>query len=332
VGAARGARWIPGPTADLAPKGKRQIRSAARRAAIAACLSSACAHLAELATILTEGPAGPLVAVPVAVASVAFDTVYLAIVQVDLACDLAGLYAVPFEVGDTGELATLLDVALVPARTSREAGRSRLLRSLAPPDKEVLRRLAHGLIESAAVGLVPLAGLPWSAARSYIGTRRVGTRVEQYARRRRTVRDMLGSLLADPRLDKARLLEGAWLLAACDDEVTHDELVLLSALVRSIPRDQRPPLACLRFVGEGIWVVRMMLLEPEERRRILAALQTIAALRGPMTENERAFLGRIAEAFGEPIDLARIARLHARLSRDSQQARDRKGFAWVASS
>jgi hypothetical protein len=188
------------------------------------------------------------------------------------------------------------------------------LRWLAPPDREVLLRLARGLLENAAIGLVPLAGLPWGAVRSYVGTRRVGNRIHRYVRRRRTIRDMLSSVLADPELDKTRLLEGAWLLAACDEEVTQDELLLLSGLVRSIPRDQRPPLACLRFVGEGIWVVRMTLLEEGERRRIVAALQTIAALRGPMTDNERAFFGRIAEAFGEAIDVARIERLSAQMS------------------
>jgi hypothetical protein len=320
AGAARAAQRTATASGDLTPTGKRLIRQAARHSAVAASLSSLCAHLAELATLLTEGLAGPLSAV-VVLASVGFDTVYLAVVQIDLACDLGALYGVPFEVADVGELATLLDVALLPPTSSREAGRSRLLRWFSPPDREVLRRLARGLLESAAVGLVPLAGLPWSAARSYLGTRRVGIRIHRYVRSRRTIRDMLSHVLADPRLDKARLLEGAWLLAACDEEVTQDELVLLSALVRSIPREQRPPLACLRFVGEGIWVVRMTLLDDDERARILAALQTIAALRGPITANERAFLGRIAEAFGVPIDVACIERLRVRIAGQRQAQR-----------
>jgi hypothetical protein len=311
AGAARAGQRTASTPRDLTSTGRRLIREAARHSAVAASLSSVCANLAELATLLTEGVAGPLGAV-IALGSVAFDTVYVAIVQIDLACDLAALYGVPFDVADVGELATLLDVALIPSTSSREAGRSRLLRWLAPPDREVLRRLARGLLENAAVGLVPLAGLPWAAARSYLGTRRVGVRIHRYVRSRRTIRETLNHVLADPRLDKARLLEGAWLLAACDEEVTHDEIALLSALVRSIPREMRPPVACLRFVGEGIWVVRMTLLEDENRRRIVAALQTIAALRGPMTENERAFLRRISEGLGEPIDLAHVERLHAR--------------------
>jgi hypothetical protein len=312
AGAARAAARTAGAPVDLASTGRRMIRDAARHSAVVASLTSVCANLAELATLLTEGLAGPLGAV-IALGSVAFDTVYLAVVQIDLACDLAVLYGVPFDVGDVGELVTLLDVALIPPTSSREAGRSRLLRWLAPHDREVLRRLARGLLENAAVGLVPLAGLPWGALRSYAGTRGVGVRIHRYVRRRRTIRDMLSNVLADPRLDKARLLEGAWLLAACDEEVTHDELALLSALVRSIPREQRPPVACLRFVGEGIWVVRMTLLEEEDRRRIVAALQTIAALRGPVTDNERAFLARVSEGLGEPIDVATVERLHARL-------------------
>jgi hypothetical protein len=327
AGAARAAQRTATTRGNLTPAGKRLIREAARHSAVAASLSSVCANLAELATLLTDGLAGPLGAV-IVLGSVAFDTVYLAVVQIDLACDLAALYGVPFDVGDVGELATLLDVALIPPTSSREVGRSRLLRWFSPPDREVLRRLARGLLENAAVGLVPLAGLPWSATRSYLGTRRVGIHIHRYVRRRRTIREMLSNVLADPRLDKARLLEGAWLLAACDEEVTQDELVLLSALVRSIPREQRPPLACLRFVGEGIWVVRMTLLEEDERARILGALQIIAALRGPMTTSERAFLGRIAEAFGEPIDVARIERLHAQMTEHPRAQRRDTAWPW----
>ena len=96
-------------------------------------------------------------------------------------------------------------------------------------------------------------------------------------------------------------------------------LAATKAAMVALPPTQ---LACLRFVGEGIWVVLMMLLEEDERRRIFAALQIIAALRaGPMTANERAFLGRIAEAFGEPIDMARIERLHAQMSERQQTQR-----------
>jgi hypothetical protein len=69
----------------------------------------------------------------------------------------------------------------------------------------------------------------------------------------------------------------------------------------------------------------MALLGDQERRRILGALETLAALRGPMTDNERAFLDRVGKALGEKIDLRRIARLYEKLSRAAPRPGDPPG-------
>jgi hypothetical protein len=254
--------------------------------------------------------------VPVAFASVTTETIHAAVAQVDLACDLAALYGVRFDVDDSGELATLFDIALRPGgSSSREAARSRLAAWLAPPDRALLSRLARHLVEDAVLGLVPLAGVPGSALSCYVTTKRLGRSVHDYVRKRRAVSETLSHVLEEPGLDKTLLLEGAWLLASCDDDVTHDELFVLAALARSIPSGQRPSTAWLRFVGEGVWVVRMTFADDEKRHQILGALQTVSALFGGVTDTEARFLGRVGDALGEPIDVKRIERTRARLSR-----------------
>jgi hypothetical protein len=297
---------------DPAAEAKRLIERVARSSAAGGSLSSAVAHLGELGSVLTGE--GALVGVPVVFAAVAAETLHAAVAQVDLACDLAALYGVRFDVDDSGELAALFDVALRPESSSRDAARSRLAAWLAPPDRALLQRLARHLVEDALLGLVPLAGVPGSALSCYVTTKRIGRGVHEYVRKRRAVRETLSQILDEPGLDKTLLLEGAWLLASCDDAITHRELFVLAALMRSIPADQRPSTAWLRFVGEGIWVVRMTFAEDERRLRILAALETVAALFGPTTDVERGFFQRVGEALGQPPDVRRIEWLRARLS------------------
>jgi hypothetical protein len=170
---------------------------------------------------------------------------------------------------------------------------------------------------------VPFAGIPWSAYRGFSATRRLGERAHQYVRSRRAIRDTLQRVLEEASLDMELLLEGAWFLSSCDGVVTHDELLLISALARSIPAANRPSLEHLRFAGEGAWIMRLIFLDDARRAQTLRALETIAALRGPVGHAERSYLQRIGEALAEPIDLARIDRIREQVVADP--ATDRAG-------
>jgi hypothetical protein len=295
-------------------RAERQIARACRKTAMGGGIASAGAHVGELATLVTEGLAVPL-AIPEVLASVVAERVYSAVVQIDLACDLAMIYGVPFDVSDAGELGAIFDVVLFAGRSRPSRPRATLERLVAPDDTELLARIGRGLLEEALLGLVPLLGIPCTLARNYRATRRLGDRVLAHVRRRRAVRDTLGTALDDPQLDKVLLLEGAWLLAICDDELTHDEELLLSSLVRSIPSGDRPRLDRLRYIGEGAWVVRVALLDESRRERVLAAFQMLAALRGSTGPAERAFFARIGDALEATFDVDRIEDVHRGLTR-----------------
>ena len=231
-----------------------------------------------------------------------------------LACDLAALYGAPFDTGDAGEVAALLAVALTPAKSSTDKARSSMAGLLAPPDQELLARVGRNLLENSSITAIPFAGVPISAVRSHRATRQLGERAHEYVRRRRAIHDILQDVLADPAVDLTLLLEGAWFVSSCDNVVTHDELLLVSALARAIPDDRRPALDRLRFAGEGAWVMRLEFLDDARRASTLSALETIVALRGPVRDAERAFLVRVGEALGQPFDLARIEEVRAHLN------------------
>jgi hypothetical protein len=292
-------------------RAERRIASACKRAAASAGVASVGGHAGELVTAMSDGLAWA-VFIPAVIAAVATETVFTTMLQVDLACDLASIYGVPFAVGDVGELATVFEVALGGAPEASPRHRADARRLLADNDAELLARVGRTLAADALLGLVPLVGIPASIAKNYRDTMRIGRSAQRYVAGRRAVHELLGGALPASDLDKTLLLEGAWLLSTCDDFASHEELLLLSALVHAIPAPDRPPVERLGFVGEGVWVVRMALLPEDERRLVFDALHTVAGLRGPMERTEREFLARVAAALEQTVDHARIAEVRAR--------------------
>jgi hypothetical protein len=306
------------PGVSTAERERRRIASACRKASLGAGLSATGAQLVGLGIGLGVAGSGLVVpvGVPSAVALVGGQTVYAATVQVDLACDLASIHGVPFDLCDSGEVATVFDIALRrPRRRKHPRWRSDLLRIVAPHDAELLKRISRHLATQAAFGLVPFLGIPSAAAGEYYDTRRLGRSACEYIRRRRAVRAVLGATLSRTAADKATLLEGAWLLATADDVLTHEGLLVLAALARMIPPQQRAPLQKLRSVGEAVWIVHMALLADEVSSEVLRLLEDIAGLLGPLVPAERSFLTRTAEALGMRVDFARIEHLHAKIAR-----------------
>jgi hypothetical protein len=309
-----------GPSFDADACAEAQIARASRKAALAGGLSSTGGQVGELAIVLTEGLAAPL-GLPAALASVAFETVYSAVVQIDLVCDLASIYGVPFDTRDIGEVAAVFDLVL-RSGSGVTPSRSGADRVLAPDDTELLARIGRALLEDGLLGLVPLVGIPCTAARTYRATRSLGESARDYARKRLAVRETLGAALAAAHFDTTLLLEGAWLLATADGVLTHEELLLLSTIARSIPEHRRPPIERLRHVGEGVWIARMARLDGYERDAILAGLHLVAGLRGATGVPERRFLEHAGEAIGQTIDFARIAHVRRQVDHGSAPSLD----------
>ena len=99
------------PGLDAEARADKHIQRVAVKASAAGACASIGASAGELLSLLTEGLAAPI-GVPAAMLSMGLEAAYTALLQVDLACDLASIYGVPFNPDDLGELATLFAVAL----------------------------------------------------------------------------------------------------------------------------------------------------------------------------------------------------------------------------
>jgi hypothetical protein len=256
----------------------------------------------EAVTVLTEGLAAPI-CVPAVVASIGGDVVANAKAQIDLVFDLASIHGAPFDVDDTDELAVVLDLALFGGRAGPWPGPGAA--------DEILARIGRGLLEDAALALVPFVGIPFSAVGNYRAALRAGAVARGWIRRRVALRDALVGLGSSA--SSALLLEGAWLLATADGVATHEELLVLAALARALPGEERPGVSCLDAVDEGAFLARAAALAPGDRAALVGGLVVVAGLRGPTRHPEQRFLARVGDATGLAIDLRRVDAIHRAL-------------------
>jgi hypothetical protein len=305
--AAAPARLPPGGDVDAAAE--RCIASAARRAAIAGGLSAVGAHVGEAVTLATEGVAAPL-CVPAVAASIMSKVVLSAKVQIDLVFDLAAIHGVAFDVGDTAELAAIFEIALHAERASG-AGPSDAATRPSTED-EILARLGLGLLQNAMLGLLPFVGIPIAAVGGYRATLRVGDEARRALRRRVALREALRGM---PSCTPAELLlEGAWLLATADGVATHDELLIVAAVARTVSGDPGHARRRLDSADERRWLEQAAALDAGERAALLDALVLVAGLRGPTRHPHRRFLAHVGAALGRAVDLTRVDAIHQQLS------------------
>src|SRR5262249_39312181 len=99
------------PGLDEDERAEKHIKKIALKASAAGMIASVGASTGGLLSLLPEGLGAPI-GVPATALSMGLEAAYTALLQVDLACDLASIYSVPFRFDDTGELATLFAVAL----------------------------------------------------------------------------------------------------------------------------------------------------------------------------------------------------------------------------
>jgi hypothetical protein len=292
------------PGLDADERAARHVAHVARRAALSGGLSAAGAHVGEAVTILTEGLAAPI-CVPAVVASIAGTLVASAKAQIDLVFDLGSIHGVAFDVNDTAELAAIFDLALSPGRATACAPAGHAARP--PGGDEMFARLGRSLLEDATLGLLPFVGIPYSAVGNYRAMMSVGAAACGSIRRRLALRDAIAGLASGA--SSALLLEGAWLLATVDGVATHEELLIVAALARALPDEERSRALRLDALDERAFLERLA----AERAALVGALVVVAGLRGPTRHPERRFLARVGDAAGIAVDLARVDAIHRAL-------------------
>lgn len=322
-------RLYPGLDAD--ERASRQITSVARRASITGAIASVGTSTGELLSLFSEGLAAPI-GIPAAVLSMGLEAGYTALLQIDLACDLASIYGVPFDADDVGEVATLFGLALdvdvkkrkehdAEADGTSEAPTGLTAKLMELEDGTVATRIGRKLLEDSFVkNIVPFAGVFISARWNYVGTRRLASTVKKYIRYRRALHRALSRLNLSRVTEPAVLLEGAWLLATVDGEADHAEVLAIALIMDALSEEQRKGLELDKTLGddEEEWFVELARAPPQMHDALLDVLYLIAATDKEVAASERRFLRRVGKTLGRAIELERIDRICRHLARGDE--------------
>ncbi len=310
------------PGLDAETRAEKHIASVARKASVAGALASVGAATGEILSLVTEGLAAP-VGVPAAMFSMGLEAAYTALLQIDLACDLASIHGVPFDPDDAGEIATLFAVALgvKPKRPEKRGGLDRATeaegltaRLIDLEEGEVATRIGRKLIEESVMrNIVPFVGIAVSARWNYAGTLLLGKKANRYIRYRRAIRRAFSRVDCSGVADPMLLIEGAWLLSASDGDPTHEEVMAIALLAETLGAlpgaGGKLDTTKARVEDEDEWLERVARAPSESHGAILATLSLIAATDRELQTGERRLLRRVGKALGRTVDLAHIETL-----------------------
>ena len=312
------------PGLDVEERAHRQIVSVARKAAAAGLFASMGASTGELLSLVTDGIAAP-VGVPAAALSMIAEAAYTALLQIDLACDLASMYRVPFDADDVGEVSTLFGLALeVDVKVKKEEEpdaqeeqRGLTARLMQLEDGEIASRIGKKLLEEAVMrNIIPVLNLAISARWNYVATRKLGGTVKKYVRSRKALTSSCTKLKLDHVTDAAVLIEGAWLLATSDGDAGHEEVMALALIMDQLPAAKRKELELDKTLGddEEGWFEKLAQLPAEMHEPLLDALYMVAATDKEIEPAERRFLRRVGKALHREIEFDRITQICKHLS------------------
>ncbi|MFI5301234.1 MAG: hypothetical protein ACHREM_24385 [Polyangiales bacterium] len=310
------------PTLHTEARAKKLIDRVALKAAGAGFLASVGASSGEIVSLVSEGLAAPI-GLPGTVLSMLLETAYTALLHVDLACDLASIYGVPFDPDDVGELATLFEVAKRGDDEPEEA-ETEVVTSIAEQIEHIEGGAIAGSVgkklleESVLKNVIPFVGIAISAPWNYYATQQLGNAVRKYVRYRRALEQSCKELHfpGDPTL----LIEGAWLLITADGAAKHEELLAIALLVDAMPEGHHPALDKALNDDEDEWLERLHAVPEEHKGSLLEAFYLLASVDRKLQPSERRFLRRVGKALHREVDYARIENICHYLARGEHHA------------
>ncbi len=304
------------PGLDAEERATRVINKAIVKASTAGAMASIGASTGELLSLFTEGLAAPI-GLPAAVSSMVAEATYTAKLQIDLACDLASIYGVPFDPDDFGEVATLFGLALEVDVTKKkedeetteqkEAKKGITASLMELEDGEFAKRIGRKLLEESVMrNIIPVFGIAISARWNWVATKKFAAAARKYARYRHALRKACNALKLAHVEDPALLLEGAWLLATIDGDAGHEELLAMAIILESLPINAADLKLDGHWDDEEDWFERLQKAPPAMYDRLLDVLYLIAATDRELAAAEKRFLRRLGKAIGREIDWHRV--------------------------
>lgn len=242
--------------------------------------------------------AAPVV-LPLAGLGLAGELFLRAVLHLQLTCELAELYGMPFLPGSESELIRVSALALRAEmhETEDDPGRGLVERISRTQQSGTLGKLiATGLVgESLLRNAIPFADVPLSCVRNWQLTQQVGHFVQGYASRRVALDRAVKELAEHSPASVEVLLQGIWFIFISDGRLTGIETALLSYLMRE--RKTSSELTAHFVSDEAAWIEQLQKVDTshDTRTLFLRALEVAAAVELPVTGAEQTILQRVSD-------------------------------------
>ena len=272
-----------------------------RAACIKASITGAAAGvLTTSATVVTAESVGWLafLAVPAAAIGIGGEMFYRAVIHLEMTCDLAELFGVPFDSEDSGELWRVYALAFNTHDHDEENPGNELVHKVAEAEGEQVGEKIGGKLmgESLLRNVLPFVGIATSSIQNWRMTKKLGDTVRRYVRYQRALRDALerDERACHGHLDT--LVEGLWFIFTADGHLAEEEAATLAHLYDNFEPTQKAELL-LRFIAdEAGFLERCRNLPKPVRAPFLHAMEVAAAVDKEFSLPEQKLLERVAKA------------------------------------
>jgi hypothetical protein len=306
--------------ASESERAKSLIRRACLKAAASGAASGSMSTAASLIAAQTEG-IGSIVTVPFAAAAIGLEMGFRTIVHLDLACDLAETFDIPFDTDNPDDLFRLYGLVFRTGGDDEgeggghggegeDPGRAMVHDVMNEESTDVGEKIGSRVLgESVARNLLPVLGIATSAVTNYLVTRKVGDTVRRYMRYRRALHDALEHASTECHEFLDLLIEGIWFVFSADGKLTPEEIGALAHMLEKLPPGERTAVEA-RFVEDELeWADRIEQIPQAARSEFLHALEVAAAVDKHVGLPERKILRRAAHHLGLTFDRERVEKL-----------------------
>lgn len=285
------------------------VRWACVKAAATGMVSGAASTGALVATVETEGFAG-IVALPFGIAAIGAEMVVRAVIEVDMACELAEIFGVKLEQGDVSRLLSLVagdrEADDDDSAADDDMGRAQMERATFDKDALLERAARVFLGESLLRNVVPFIGIVASVVTNIVVTQRLGRTIRQSFRYERAVLDALRAAAAPCASCMDLLIEGMWFVFIADGHLTTEEMACLAQRLDDVGPVERKAILT-RFVGdESDWLSRLPAVPEASRDSFLHVLEVAAAVDKSRAYPQQRLVRHVAEVFDRRFDPQRI--------------------------
>ena len=295
---------------DEADRALQIIRVACIKASLTGAGAAALTTGATLITTETAGWAA-FVTIPCAALGMGGEMFYRAVIHLEMACDLAELFGVPFDADDSGELWRVYALAFKTHDHDEEDPGNELVHKVAEAEGETVGEAIGGKLmgESVLRNLLPIVGIATSSIQNWRVTKKLGDTVRRYVRYQRALRDALLRDKAACQGHLEELVEGLWFVFTADGHLAEEEAATLAHLYDQFDDATKEAMKARFIADEGSFLDRCKALPEAVKDSFFHALEVAAAVDKEFTLPEQKLLERVAHALGRKFSAAKVRKL-----------------------